>query len=125
MTCSSVMSLQVFMNLWVGYSEGNSLQCLGFGPAEDTCTFPESDTVGMLTPDVTVDESTSPRSLSPLGAAASISLSVHSESDVDEDSWITFSDYRSGNELLVLRLQWPFLCLLLQAVWELFQILDP
>ncbi|GJW35367.1 hypothetical protein Tco_0058287 [Tanacetum coccineum] len=36
--------------------------------------------------------------------AASVSLLVHSESDVDEDSWITFSDVlSSGNELLVLR----------------------
>ncbi|GJU29188.1 hypothetical protein Tco_1172777 [Tanacetum coccineum] len=38
--------------------------------------------------------------MSPLGAAASVSLYVRSESDVDEDSWITFSD---GKELLVLR----------------------
>ncbi|GKA99955.1 hypothetical protein Tco_0827949 [Tanacetum coccineum] len=30
------------------------------------------------------------------GAAASVSLSVHSESDVDEDSWITFSDVSSS-----------------------------
>ncbi|GKG40487.1 hypothetical protein Tco_0467264, partial [Tanacetum coccineum] len=38
------------------------------------------------------------------GAAASVSLSVHSELDVEEDSWITFSDVsssdRSRNELL-------------------------
>ncbi|GKG27855.1 hypothetical protein Tco_0406182, partial [Tanacetum coccineum] len=32
---------------------------------------------------------------SPLGAAASVSLSVLSESDVDEDSWITFSNVSS------------------------------
>ncbi|GJR30876.1 hypothetical protein Tco_1107108 [Tanacetum coccineum] len=37
--------------------------------------FSRADT-GMLTPDVTVDVSTSSRSLSPLGAAASVSLSV-------------------------------------------------
>ncbi|GJW16780.1 hypothetical protein Tco_0024216 [Tanacetum coccineum] len=35
----------------------------------------------------------------PLRAAASVSLYVRSESDVDEDSWITFSDVSSsGNE---------------------------
>ncbi|GKG35772.1 hypothetical protein Tco_0440926, partial [Tanacetum coccineum] len=49
-----------------------------------------------LTPDVTLDESTSPLSLSSLGAAVSVSLSVHSESDVDEDSWITLSDVSSS-----------------------------
>ncbi|GKG40842.1 hypothetical protein Tco_0470054, partial [Tanacetum coccineum] len=90
--------------------------CSGFGPARDTCAIPEFDPdwsscMGSgsgparascafsgsdpawpcaLTPDDTVDESTSPSSpLSPLGAAASVSLYVRSESDVDEDSWIT------------------------------------
>ncbi|GKG06379.1 hypothetical protein Tco_0326465, partial [Tanacetum coccineum] len=67
---------------------------------------------GMLTPDDTVDESTSPSSLSPLGVAASVSLFVRFKSDVDEDSWITFSDVsssdQSGNELLVLRVTTAF-----------------
>ncbi|GJW06219.1 hypothetical protein Tco_1568642 [Tanacetum coccineum] len=61
-------------------------------------------------------------------AAVSVSLSVRSESDVDEDSWFTFLMYhydRSGNELLVLQLQRPFPCLLLHAVWELLLTLDP
>ncbi|GKC98130.1 hypothetical protein Tco_1168405, partial [Tanacetum coccineum] len=34
-----------------------------------------------------------------IGAAASVSLSVHSESDVDEDSWITFFDFSSSGSL--------------------------
>ncbi|GKF39133.1 hypothetical protein Tco_0119194, partial [Tanacetum coccineum] len=74
----------------------------GSGPARASCAFSGSDPArpcvltGMLTPDVTLDESTSPRSLSPLGATASVSLSVHSESDVDEDSWITFFDVSSS-----------------------------
>ncbi|GJX10633.1 hypothetical protein Tco_0200492 [Tanacetum coccineum] len=38
------------------------------------------------TTDVTMDEATSPCSLSPLGAAAFVSLSVRSELVVDEDS---------------------------------------
>ncbi|GKF12479.1 hypothetical protein Tco_0050405, partial [Tanacetum coccineum] len=56
----------------------------GSGPARDSCTFPESDPAWSFvrtdvpTPDVTVDEATSPCSLSPLGAAASVPLSVHS-----------------------------------------------
>ncbi|GJU46324.1 hypothetical protein Tco_1203590 [Tanacetum coccineum] len=37
--------------------------------------------------------------LSPLGAAASVPLSVRSESVVDEDSWITFSDVSSLGSL--------------------------
>ncbi|GKG62258.1 hypothetical protein Tco_0632162, partial [Tanacetum coccineum] len=47
-------------------------------------------------PDVTVDEATSPCSLSPLGTATSVSLSVRSKSVVDEDSWTTFSDVSSS-----------------------------
>ncbi|GJS11192.1 hypothetical protein Tco_0367988 [Tanacetum coccineum] len=109
-------------HLRLAIARNSSSMCSGFGPARGTCTFPESDLIwsscmgsgfgparascafsgsdpawsyvltGMLTPDVTVDEFTSPCSLSPLGAATSVSLSVHSESVVDEDSWITFSD---------------------------------
>ncbi|GKE42059.1 hypothetical protein Tco_1469343 [Tanacetum coccineum] len=47
------------------------------------------------TTDVTVDEATSPCSLSSLGAAAFVSLYVRSESVVDKDSWTTFSDVLS------------------------------
>ncbi|GKG25012.1 hypothetical protein Tco_0395640, partial [Tanacetum coccineum] len=47
------------------------------------------------TPDVTVVEATSPCSLSTLGAVASVSLSIHFESVVNEDSWTTFSDVSS------------------------------
>ncbi|GKG65690.1 hypothetical protein Tco_0685352, partial [Tanacetum coccineum] len=46
----------------------------GSGPARASCAFLGSET-GMLTLDVTVDVSTS------------VSLSVLSESDVDEDLW--------------------------------------
>ncbi|GKE61627.1 hypothetical protein Tco_1511994 [Tanacetum coccineum] len=74
----------------------------GSGPARASCAFLGSDPAwpcaltSMLTLDDTVDESTSLSSLSPLGAAASVSLYVRSESDVDEDSWITFSDVSSS-----------------------------
>ncbi|GKD79864.1 hypothetical protein Tco_1342485, partial [Tanacetum coccineum] len=57
-----------------------------------TCSFlrPESSWFSVRTdiptPDVTVVEATSPCSLSTLGAVASVSLSVRSESVVDEDS---------------------------------------
>ncbi|GJY39941.1 hypothetical protein Tco_0426305 [Tanacetum coccineum] len=60
------------------------------GPARASCAS-GSDT-GMLTPDVTVDESTSPCHV-PLGAAGfCFTFRFLSESDVDEDSWYTFSD---------------------------------
>ncbi|GKG61277.1 hypothetical protein Tco_0619002, partial [Tanacetum coccineum] len=56
-----------------------------------SCAFPGSDLAwssvrtDIPTPDVTKDEATSPCSLSPLGAAASVPLSIRSESVVDED----------------------------------------
>ncbi|GKB51650.1 hypothetical protein Tco_0902403 [Tanacetum coccineum] len=87
--------------------------CSGLGPARDTCNFPESDPVWSYF----MGSGSGPAKAS---LAASVSLLVHSESDVDEDSWITFSDVssldRPGNELLVLWILWPFPCLLLQAV---------
>ncbi|GJY58559.1 hypothetical protein Tco_0458451 [Tanacetum coccineum] len=68
--------------------------CSGFGPARDTCSFPESDLVwssfmgqGLVQPEPHVFSQ---------GAAVSVSLYVRSESDVDEDSWITFSDVSSS-----------------------------
>ncbi|GJU38141.1 hypothetical protein Tco_1186495 [Tanacetum coccineum] len=66
------------------------LNVSGLVQPERSCAFSGLD-AGMRYPDVIEDESTSSRSLSPLGAAASVSLLVLSESDVDEDSWITFS----------------------------------
>ncbi|GJT07642.1 hypothetical protein Tco_0842104 [Tanacetum coccineum] len=59
--------------------------------------FPESDPVLSSCIGSGSDESTSPSSLSPLGAAASVLLYVRSESDVDKDSWITFSDVSSSD----------------------------
>ncbi|GKF30675.1 hypothetical protein Tco_0100473 [Tanacetum coccineum] len=74
----------------------------GSGLARASCAFPGSDLArsslrtDIPTPDVTIDEATSPYSLSPLGAAASVLLSIHSESVVDEDSWTTFSNVSSS-----------------------------
>ncbi|GJV50692.1 hypothetical protein Tco_1446433 [Tanacetum coccineum] len=118
---------------------------LGSGPARASCAFSGSDLAwpyvltGMLTHDVTVDESTSPCSLLPLGAAASVSLSIRSESDMDEDSWIHFSmmNHFTGleeasscrimrNKLLVLSIiSGLYPCLLLLAVCGVVSDMDP
>ncbi|GJS81726.1 hypothetical protein Tco_0748267 [Tanacetum coccineum] len=106
--------------------------CSGFGPARDTCNFPESDQAGMLTSYVTVDVSTHLDLVTFRSCGFCITFCSF-ESDVDEDSWDHFLMYhhrveeedRSGNELLVLQLQRPFPCLLLHAVWELLLTLDP
>ncbi|GKE29943.1 hypothetical protein Tco_1445327 [Tanacetum coccineum] len=66
-----------------------SCPCTGSDPAYFSVR------TGIPTPDVIEVEATSPCSLSTLGVVASVPLSVHSESVVDEDSWTTFSDVSS------------------------------
>ncbi|GKG39626.1 hypothetical protein Tco_0463771, partial [Tanacetum coccineum] len=82
--------------------------CSGFGPARDTCTFPESDPVWSSCMGSGSGLARASCAFPGSDPAASDSLSVRSESVVDEDSWTTFYDVsssdRSVNKLLVLRL---------------------
>ncbi|GJZ45173.1 hypothetical protein Tco_0592769 [Tanacetum coccineum] len=154
MTRCSVYELQFSVNLWLGCCEEftNPL-CSGFGPARDTCNFPESDPVwssfmgsgsgparascafsgsdtGMLTPDVPVGTSLFYLVFChPLGSKRFLFHFLFlSESDVDGDSWITSLmlsfQLRKGSTVVDSGgLQRPFPCLLLHAVWKLFLIL--
>ncbi|GJX22355.1 hypothetical protein Tco_0226800 [Tanacetum coccineum] len=79
--------LQCFIDLWARLWRGNSSSmCSGFGQQETHVIFQVSDPV------LVFFMGSGFRQPEPIGAAASVSLSVLLIQKVDEDSWITFSD---------------------------------